>query len=116
MANATSELGPRVPRKAKTILNSLVGSRSMTTEGMEWLICATDPFHDDRVRCPGYPDLSTVNSVAQVYTTTSSIAGPVGGTQAWDLHIPFIPVQLLIRYLVVVHELQSKHTRSMEAE
>jgi hypothetical protein len=67
----------------------------MTTEGMEWLICATDPFHDDRVRCPGYPDLSTVNSVAQVYTTTSSIAGPVGGTQAWDLHIPFIPVTTL---------------------
>jgi hypothetical protein len=95
MATPTSELGPRVPRKAKTILNQLVGSRSMTPEGMEWLICATDPFHDDRVRCPGYPDLSTVNSVAQVYTTTTSISAPAGQTAAWDLHVPFIPVTTL---------------------
>jgi len=92
---ATSELGPRVPRKAKTILNQLVGSRQMTPEGMEWLICATDPFHDDRVRCPGYPDLSTVNSVAQVYTTTASFQAPNGQTAPWDFHVPFIPVTTL---------------------
>jgi len=89
---ATSELGSRVPRKAKALLNSLVGSRTMTQEGMEWLIVATDPFHDDRVRCPGYPDLSTVNSVVQVFTTTKSFSAPAGTTTPWELHVPFIPV------------------------
>jgi hypothetical protein len=89
---ASNELGSRVPRKAKNILDQLVGTRTMTAEGMEWLICATDPFHDDRVRCPGYPDLSTVNSVVQVYTTTVSLSAPTGATNPWDLHIPFIPI------------------------
>jgi hypothetical protein len=91
MANASAELGTRVPRKAKMLLDRLVGSRTMTPEGMEWLICATDPFHDDRVRCPGYPDLSTVNSVVQTYTTTASFNAPAGAVNPWDLHIPFIP-------------------------
>jgi len=89
---ASTELGSRVPRKAKQILDRLVGSRAMTQEGMEWLICATDPFHDDRVRCPGYPDLSTVNSVVQTYTTTASFQAPSGQTAPWDFHVPFIPV------------------------
>jgi len=89
---ATSELGTRVPRKAKAVLDKLVGSRAMTQSGMEWLVCATDPFHDDRVRCPGYPDLSTVNSVVQTYTTTTSISAPSGQTAPWDLHVPFVPV------------------------
>jgi len=88
---ATSELGTRVPRKAKSVLDRLVGSRAMTQEGMEWLICATDPFHDDRVRCPGYPDMSTVNSVVQTYTTTTSVQ-PTNQTTPWDLHIPFVPI------------------------
>lgn len=89
---ASAELGVRVPRKAKNVLNNLVGSRAMSTEGMEWLICATDPFHDDKVRCPGYPDMSTVNSVVQTFTNTVSISAPAGQTAPWDLHVPFIPV------------------------
>jgi len=88
---ATSELGSRVPRKAKAILDRLVGSRAMTQEGMEWLICATDPFHDDRVRCPGYPDMSTVNSVVQTFTNTVSYQAPNGQTTPWDLHVGFLP-------------------------
>lgn len=91
--SATADLSNRVPRKAKQVLDKLVGSRSMTQEGMEWLVCATDPFHDDRVRNPGYPDMSTVNSVVQTYTTTTSISAPTGqpSNQTWDLHVPFLP-------------------------
>jgi len=88
---ATAELGTRVPRKAKAVLDRLVGSRAMTQEGMEWLICATDPFHDDRIRCPGYPDMSTVNSVVQTFTNTVSYQAPNGQTAPWDLHVGFIP-------------------------
>jgi hypothetical protein len=88
---ATAELGSRVPRKAKVILDRLVGSRTMTQEGMEWLICATDPFHDDKIRCPGYPDMSTVNSVVQTFTSTKSYSAPSGQTAPWDLHVGFLP-------------------------
>jgi len=87
----TAELGSRVPRKAKAVLDKLVGSRTMTQSGMEWLVCATDPFHDDRVRCPGYPDLSTVNSVVQTFTTTTSVNAPAGATAPFDVHVPFLP-------------------------
>lgn len=89
MASPTSELGKRIPRRAKNVLDALIESRQMTVEGMEWLICATDPFHDDRVRCPGYPDLSTVNSVVQTFTATTSVT--TGGAGVWDLHVPFLP-------------------------
>lgn len=88
----SEQLGNRVTRKAKKTLDELVGTRAMTKPGMDWLICSTDPFHDDRVRCPGYPDTSTVNSVVQTYTTTASISAPNGQTAAWDLHVPYIPV------------------------
>lgn len=92
MATLPSEtLGTRVPRKAKNTLDRLVASRTMTTPGMEWLIAATDPFHDDRVRCPGYPDMSTVNSVVQTYTTTQNVSVS-GATAPWDMHLCFIPV------------------------
>jgi hypothetical protein len=87
---ASSELGTRVPRKAKSILDRLVASKAMTKEGMEWLISATDPFHDDRVRCPGYPDMSTVNSVVQTYNTTQSFQ-ITGASAPWDLHCFFEP-------------------------
>jgi len=90
--SATSEMGTRVPRKAKAIIDSLVGSRQMTQEGAEWLVCSTDPHHDDRVKMPGYPDMNTVNSVVQTYTTTTSVAALPGQVGAWDLHVPFIPV------------------------
>lgn len=88
---ASSELGSRVPRKAKAILDKLVASKSITQEGMEWLITATDPFHDDRVRCPGFPDMSTVNSVVQTFTSTASYQIS-GATQPWDLHCFFVPM------------------------
>jgi len=84
-------LGTRVPRKAKNILDRLVAGRQMTMQGMEWLIAATDPFHDDRVRNPGYPDMSTVNSVVQTYTTTQNVTVS-GATAPWDMHVCFIPV------------------------
>lgn len=91
MAALPSEtLGTRVPRKAKNILDRLVAGRQMTTAGMEWLIAATDPFHDDRVRCPGYPDMNTVNSVVQTYTTTQNVMIS-GATAPWDMHCCFIP-------------------------
>jgi hypothetical protein len=90
--SATVELGSRVPRRAKAILDRLVGTRTMSPEGMEWLVCATDPFHDSKMRCPGYPDLSTVNSVVQTFTTTTSVSAPTGQAAPWDLHVPFIPV------------------------
>lgn len=88
----TAVLGSRIPRKAKTVLDRLVGSRTMTQSGMEWLICATDPFHDDRVRMPGYPDMNTVNAVVQTFTTTTNIQAPPSQAAPWDLHVPFIPV------------------------
>lgn len=83
----------RVPRRARTIINRLLGSRTITGEGLQWLIAVTDPFHDTELRVCGYPDVSSARSVNQTLTKTYTISTPTPATEAeWDCHVFFNPV------------------------
>jgi len=83
----------RAPRKAKAILNRLLQSRQLTPSGLNWLITATDPFHDEVLRPSGYPDLNTTNTLVQTFTKTVTIAAPAYvTTNPWDCQIVFTPL------------------------
>lgn len=88
----------RTTRKAKSILNRLLESKSLSPEGMSWLTVATDPFHDSEVSCDGYPDISTSRSLVQVFTKTITVnRGVLPNTNTWDMHVflnPCTPSEL----------------------
>lgn len=84
----------RIPRKARAMLRNLLDQRLITPEGLNWLTCATDPFHDTEVRCTGYPDVTTAKSICQVVTKTMSVKRPAGiaDTDSWGLQTFFVPL------------------------
>lgn len=87
-----SELQIRAPRKAKMVLDRLLNSRQLTQGGMDWLVTATDPFHDSETTPTGFPDTNTCHSIPQCFTYTQSIAKDPGIVSSnWDAHIFFAP-------------------------
>jgi len=84
----------RAPRKARAILNRLVGSRQLTESGLNWLIQVTDPNHDSEIRTAGYPDMTTTRTLTQCFTLTQNVSAPVSitGTNTFDCHVLFAPV------------------------
>jgi len=98
MTEAT-DASSRVPRRAQKYLQTMLQNRQITPDGCNWLIAATDPFHDTKIRCPGYPDLNTVSTVVQEYQTSFSV-GPTSNVTSgspWDAHIFVLPVTPLLR-------------------
>lgn len=82
----------RVTRRARAILNKLVANHSITPTGMDWLIAATDPFHDTQLEVRGYPDLATSRSLMQCVTKTSTFRTPLSTDDNWDLHVFAAPM------------------------
>jgi hypothetical protein len=81
----------RAPRKARGIINNLLGTRQITSEGLNWLIQATDPFHDTALEPTGYPDEDSAHSIVQCFTHTCNVSsGALAAT--YDVHIWFNPV------------------------
>lgn len=88
--SATTE---RMPRRARAIINRMLGTREITKEGLNWLTLATDPFHDGNVEPAGYPDLNTCSSIVQCFTYTVQVSAPGGlTTPTWDAHIFLNPM------------------------
>jgi len=80
---------------AKSILTRLIANRDVTQDGVNWLVTATDPFHDDAIHLAGYPDMTQARSVVQCVTQTRSISAPSGlSGQNWDAHVVFVPMAL----------------------
>lgn len=77
----------RIPRKARALLSRMLAQRQITRDGMDWLIAATDPFHDSEIRLQGYPDILSTKSVVQCVTLTENIATNQPSTDNWDCHI-----------------------------
>lgn len=91
MGDADKVMG-RIPRRSKKYIDSLLGSKQLSGDGLKWLITATDPFHDTEIACPGYPDMSTSRSITQCYQYTVGVSKPESVTTGlWDCHLPFIP-------------------------
>jgi len=74
------------------MLERMLTNRVITPGGLEWLIAATDPFHDTEVSLTGYPDVSATRSLCQTVTKTFTVESPSLGGANWDCHIFFLPV------------------------
>lgn len=89
MASVASSM-EKMPRKARAMLNRLIENRQLTPGGLNWLINATDPFHDSTVDLCGYPDLTNTNTLVQCFQFTQTVNSFAGG--AYDAHIVFNPM------------------------
>ena len=78
-------------RRVRRKLDSLLNSGELTETGLQWLTMATDPFHDMPIMNSGYPDMSSTNSLVQVYNLQTTLVAP-NGSGVWDAHIFFNPV------------------------
>lgn len=77
----------KVPRRTKRLLDSLIASRQLTKQGLDWLIRSTDPFHDFDLTVDGYPDVISSRCVTQEVSLTQNVNVPDGK----DLHVFMLP-------------------------
>lgn len=82
-----TDLYAGVPRKSKEMLEAMVKDRIVTKEGIEWLIAATDPFHDHKLTVNGYPDVASTDSVTQSVSVSTNVSVATGV----DLHVFMAP-------------------------
>jgi hypothetical protein len=76
-------------------LERLAREEFLTADGKNWLVLATDPFHDERVVPTGFPDVNTTGSVVQTVSKTVTVSNTTGtSTGAWDAHIVLWPTPL----------------------
>lgn len=80
-----------VPRRARRVINSMLASKTITPQGLNWLVAATDPFHDEPLNIDGYPDVTTSRCISQCINQTVTISVPSGITGSWDFHVFFNP-------------------------
>lgn len=76
-------------------LERLAKEEFMSEDGKNWLILATDPFHDQRVIPTGFPDIDTTGSVVQTISKTMTVSNRTGvATGTWDAHIILWPMPI----------------------
>lgn len=65
-----------------------------TPEGYNWLVAATDPFHDYLLTVSGYPDSEIGNTTVQVFKRKVTLSKPpnLDEGQLWDCHITTLPI------------------------
>lgn len=89
---ATQFATQRVVKRAEKILDRLESVAGLTKEGRDWLIMATDPFHDNPLTPTGYPDSVIENSVVQSVQLTKTISMPSTNTDStWNCNITLHP-------------------------
>lgn len=76
-----------ITRKTRAMLERLLLNKSMSPEGLAWLIAATDPFHDSEIKLSGFPDVSSDKIVVQTFTQTATVNLPTGT----DMHVVMLP-------------------------
>lgn len=78
--------------RAEKALEKLAQRTGMTAQGLEWLKCAIDPFHDGRLEVRGFPDGAEGSSITQCVKQQLHISKPtVYPNSNWDAHIYFTP-------------------------
>jgi len=78
-------------RKAMEVLERFESSGRLSREGKNWLIQATDPFHDTDIEYTGFPDMTIGSSVVQCVKVQTTLSKPSGITGNWDCHICNLP-------------------------
>jgi len=79
--------GYPIPNMSKNILEKLVKSSKISTDGAEWLTLALDPFHDYQHQIAGYPDADGSATVVQCFQYAYDLVKPAGSAGNWDAHI-----------------------------
>lgn len=82
--------GAPMPRRSKAILNNLLQNRQISPMGVNYLVAASDPFHDTEVTVDGFPDMTSAKVITQVVTKTVSVT--FSGTTTWESHVMFCPI------------------------
>ncbi len=102
----------KMPRKAKAIINRLLQTKQISSGGLNWLIAATDPFHDAPLEVTGYPDANQANSIVQVIHRTFNLSRPDPLVeQIWDAHVFFAPATPTTTALVANGPIDMKYYR-----
>jgi len=80
-------------------LERMVG---LSEAGKNWVVMASDPFHDRDIDCAGIPDFRTHRTIVQTVTRTARYVAP--GNAPWSLNIFSTPVnQTVTAYNVDVN-------------
>lgn len=83
----------RTKRKQLAALEKFEKFNMLTPQGKNWLIAATDPFHDSPLTLEGYPDLNVAGSIVQCVKKSTQISCPSGiTTGTWDCNMVLWPV------------------------
>lgn len=86
-------MSSREARRTLNDLEKISEGKVLTKDGKNWLIQATDPFHDTTVESTGYPDCDIAGSVVQVVKKSATFQCPAEiTTGTWDAHIVQWPV------------------------
>jgi len=91
MKLAQNMTSTRSERRVMAHLNRLINSRQMTKNGKDWLIVATDPFHDTEATCEGFPDVEGSRTIVQCVTQTTNVKTPLSTDANWDCHVFLFP-------------------------
>lgn len=76
----------------KTILTKLVQNQTLTSDGMDFLTLALDPFHDFDHPVAGYPDADCSATVVRCYQYAVDISKPAAaGAGSWNAHVFTLP-------------------------
>lgn len=78
-------------RKALAQLESFEKSSGLSRRGKDWLVTASDPFHDLPLSYEGFPDVSVSGSIVQLVKQTLTIKKPASITGLWDCNIFNLP-------------------------
>jgi len=98
----------RLSLRTSKLLQTLVAKKALTPTGLEWLMASLDPYHDQEVDAPAFPDVATARTLTQTINRTVSISTPTPLTPdaLWDAHIflapfssPYSPVNPAIHNL-----------------
>lgn len=77
-------------KENKEILDRMVATGNLTSDGKDWLTCALDPFHDFNHQLAGYPDASVSQTVVSCYQYQTTVVAPGAGD--WDAHVFTLPI------------------------
>jgi len=82
---------PAVQRRVRRKLDALIANKMLTKNGLDWLVVATDPFHDSQVSCEGYPDVESSRTIVQCVTQTINVGTPRSDDLNWSAHVFLFP-------------------------
>lgn len=74
------------------VLSKMLQSKSITSDGKEWLTLALDPFHDYTHQVAGYPDADCSQTVVSCYQYQLDVSAPANAAGGnWDCHVYNMP-------------------------